>query len=294
MKTILYLLSFTLFAPNIWANSIAEVHSARVTYLANCGFMVQVGQTTLMFDGCFQNGMDRYQQPDANTVELMKNGAAPFDKVDYVFISNFHADHFDPYVLTQFLLHNETAKLFCPQQVINRLRIFNNDFSVVSKRIIEVTPVSNYYDRLLVDGIEIVACNLKSEKRMNDYVENMAYLVNVNGVKLFHSGDSSVETLDDLRGINLREQNVDIAFLNVIYGVGRYAKQTNKLVNARYTVLMHLEKYITDQTLNSFCERSKLTSKPYVFNTRNEYQDFFLSDFFFPVTDEESLTLSQY
>ena len=291
MKRLLPLLTCLFLAITLNAKNVNVINSARVTYLANCGFMVKAGESTLLFDGAFQNGMDRYQQPETATVELMKNALPPFDEVDVVFVSNFQSDHCDPYVLTQFMLHNTNAKLVCPQQVINKLQIFTRDYALISKRIVEATPVVNRYDRLMVNGIEIIACNVKNEKRINDHIENIAYLVNLNGVKLFHSGDSSIETLDDLKGINLNRQQVDIAFLNVSYGIGNKAKQTNKLVDAHYTVLMHLEKYITDKTLNAFCEHSKLTSKPYVFNIRNQYLDFYLNDFYAPEAETEMLSL---
>ena len=293
MKNLLHLITLLLLISNANAKDLNNIKPIRVTYLANSGFLVKIGQTKLMFDGSFQNGMDLYQEPDEATVELMKRALPPFNDVSYVFISNYHADHCDPFVLTQFMLHNTEAKLICPQQVINRLMLFTADYQSIKKRVIEATPATNCYDRIVIGGIEVTACNLKDEKRINDHVENIAYLVNVNGVKLFHSGDSSVETLDDLKGINLNECNIDIAFLNVLYGVGKNARQTNKLVNARYTVLMHLEKYITDRTLRTFCEHSKLSAKPYVFNIRNDYHDFYINDFFTPMVDEEVLTLSQ-
>jgi L-ascorbate metabolism protein UlaG (beta-lactamase superfamily) len=265
--------------------------TARVTYIANSGFIVKVGDRKVMFDGLFQNGMNRYLEPDEQTVTLMKNGLAPFDDLELVFISNYHADHFDPYLATQFMLNNKEVKMVCPQQVINKMKIFTSDYELIKNRIVETTPLANTYDRLLISGFEIVACHLKHEKVMNDHVENMAYLIKMNGVKIFHSGDSSSETLDDLKGIQLSDLNIDIAFLADKYAVGRAAIQTNKLVDARYNVLMHIEKFVTDKTMQAFCERTKLQPRPHVFQIRNEYQDFYINDFFEKkVGDDSSLT----
>lgn len=271
-----------------------SIKSARVSYIANSGFIVQVGYNKIMFDGLFQNGMNRYIEPDEHTVSLIKNGLHPFDDVDLVFISNFYADHFDPYIATQFMLHNHNVKMVCPQQVINKMMIFTSDYPKIRDRIIEATPVANHYDRLLVNGFEILACHLKHEKFENDYVENMGYVVNVNGVKIFHTGDSDLETLDDLRGIQLSDIGIDIALMNDKYGVGRASKKTNEIVDARYNVLMHFEKYITSNTLDAFVERSKLQPKPHVFKIKNEYQDFYINDFFQPKGNEElSMNLSK-
>lgn len=290
--TLIFACCFLSFAVVSQGADNSSIKTARVTYIANSGFIVTVGTSNVMFDGLFQNGMNKYLEPDEQTVNLIKNGLAPYNDIDIVFISNFQADHFDPYLATQFMLHNEHAKLVCPQQVINKMMIFTADYPNIKDRIIEATPVANQYDRMMVNGYEIVACNIKHEKKENDHVENMGYLVNMNGVKIFHSGDSNPETLDDLRGLNLSDMNIDIAFLNDKYGVGRAAKKTNEIVDARYNVLMHFEKYITEKTMHAFVERCKLQPRPHVFTIRNEYQDFYINDFI-PQRQNEDLTLSQ-
>lgn len=289
--SILIVTFLTLGFFNLSANSNENVKSARVTYIANSGFIVNVGHDKIMFDGLFQNGMNRYLEPDEQTVALMKNGLHPFDDIDLVFISNFHADRFDPYIATQFMLHNTAVKMICPQQVINKMMIFTADFQKIKDRIIEATPVANRYDRMLINNYEIFACHVKHEKMENDHVENMGYLVNINGVKVFHSGDSDPSTLSDLRGLNLADIGVDIAFLNDKFGVGKNAKVTNKIVDARYNVLMHFEKFITNNTLDAFADRTKLHPKPHIFKIRNEYQDFYINDFF-PKRGNEDLSLT--
>ncbi|HOO83602.1 MAG TPA: MBL fold metallo-hydrolase [Prolixibacteraceae bacterium] len=264
---------------NLFAGNNETIKSAQVTYIANSGFIVKVGYNKVMFDGLFQNGMNRYLEPSEQTVDLIKNGLNPFDDIDLVFVSSFHADKFDPYVATQFMLHNKHVKMLAPQQVINKMKIFTADFPKIEKRIVETTPMANHYDRIILGDYEVFACNIKHEKIENDHVENIGFLVNVNGVKVFHSGDSDASTLSDLRGINLADIGVDIAFLNDKFGVGRAAKQTNKIVNARYNVLMHFEKYITNSTLDAFADKTKLHPKPHIFKIRNEYQDFYISDY---------------
>lgn len=277
--TLIITVSFIIGAFTMYADNNEPVKSSRVTYIANSGFIVKVGYHKIMFDGLFQNGMNRYLEPDEQTVSLMKHGLHPFDDLDIVFISSYHADKFDPYIATQFMLNNQNVKIIAPQQVINKMMIFTADFPLIKNRIIESTPMANNYDRIIVGEYEIFACNIKHEKTENDHVENMAYLVNINGVKVFHSGDSDPSTLSDLRGLSLSDIGVDIAFLNDKFGVGRAAKVTNEIVNARYNVLMHFEKFITNATLDAFADRTKLHPKPHIFKVRNEYQDFYINDY---------------
>lgn len=292
MKTIETIILSILLALSSFGQKNSAIKTARVTYIANSGFMVQIGDTKMLFDGIFQNGMDMYLEPDQNTKELIRLAQAPFDDVKLVFVSNYHADHFDPYLTTQFLLHNKEAKLICPQQVINRLMIFVADYPKIKNQIIESTPISNQYDRFVSNGIEIISCNIKHCIPDYETLENIAYIVNVEGIKVFHTGDSSPETLNDLRGIRLADLKIDIAFLNDYYGLNKGAKKTNELVGSRYNVLMHFDKYITDNTLRGFVERSKLESKPIVFRMRNEVQDYYINDFIDPRFEPSVLSFS--
>lgn len=257
-----------------------KINSTRVTYLANSGFLVDLGETVVLFDGLFQNGMDRYLEPTTYTINAIKNGLAPFDNVDIAFVSNKHADHFDPYLAIEFLTNNENAKLICPQQAINKMIIFTSKYLLVKDRIIETTANINNYDRFVIDNIEIFACRAKYEKAEFDHIENISYVVNVDGVKLFHSGDSRPEDLRNMEGINFSDLNIDLAFLNDKYAMGKSAKITNKILDARYNVLMHFEKYVKVKQLMNFAERSNLNSHPHIFKARNEYQDFYINDYF--------------
>ena len=86
---------------------------------------------------------------------------------------------------------------------------------------------------------------------------------------------------------------IDIAFLNDRYGLKKGSKLTNEIVAARYNVLMHFELYITDAVLDNYSDRSKLTPKPHIFRVRNDFQDFYINDFYVPV-ETPNLSLSIY
>lgn len=253
--------------------------NARVTYLANCGFIVQVADSKVLFDATFQNGMNKYLEPDKHTTYLMKEALPPFDNVDLMFVSNFQADHFDPYLTLQFMRNNREVKLIAPQQAINKMKIFVEQFPEVESRIIEATPLANSYDRFVIKHIEVFACHIQVPEMMYENIENIGYVVNIDGVKVFHSGDSSPKTLARLKGINMNDMKIDIAFLTDYYGIGSAARQTNEIMHPKYIVLMQFDKYITDKTLDVFAKRCRLDPKPHIFRTRNEYVDFYISDF---------------
>jgi L-ascorbate metabolism protein UlaG (beta-lactamase superfamily) len=47
----------------------------------------------------------------------------------------------------------------------------------------------------------------------NRNVENLGFLFNINGVKIFHCGDSEPSCISDYENFRLDKENIDIAFL---------------------------------------------------------------------------------
>jgi len=270
------------------------IQSVRVTYLANTSFLIKAGNSKIMFNGLFQSGMNRFSEPDVHTTYLLKNALPPFDDVSLVLVSNHEAHQFDPYLAIQFLLHNAEAKIICPQQALNKMKIFVEDFEQVKSRIIESTPMKNHYDRILVGGLEVVVAQIQAPYRENSVLENLAYLVNIEGVKFFHSGDSAPKLLQQLNGLGLADQQIDLAFLADHYGVGSNAQLTNRIVGARYNVLMQFEKSISDHTLDQFANRSKLNSRPHIFKFRNQAIDFYIHDYIVEPNSLQFLSYSQF
>lgn len=279
MRAIILILVVAFFPLMMLGSERSQVKSVRVTYLANSSFLVKVGDQKILFNGLFQNGMDRYTTPDVNTIYLMKNSLPPFDDVTLVFVSNNQAHQFDPYLALSFMQHNPQARMVCPQQVINKMKLFVEDFDGIQDRLIESTPMKQHYDRMVVGGVEVISANIGHPDRLSDVVENMAFLVNVDGVKLFHSGDTSPKELKKLVGLQLADQDIAIAFMTDIYGLRYYAGLTNRLIDARYNVLMQFEKSVPDRILDNFAFNSKLTKTPLIFKYRNQTVDFYIDDF---------------
>lgn len=292
-KYIIFLSALLALSINVFPVSPIGIRSVKVTYVANSSFIVKAGTSKIMFNGLFQSGMNLFAEPDVHTAYLIKNALPPFDDIQLVLVSNKHAHQFDPYLATQFMKNNPEAKMICPQQAINKMKLFVEDFELVKDRIIESTPLVNHYDRFVIQDIEVLTAHAQVSRFENHSVENMAYVVNVGGVKFFHSGDSSIETLRRMNGLDIAGLKVDIAFLADRFGVGRSALQTNKLIDARYNVLMQFEKNISDRTLDAFASNSRLSSKPHIFKARGQSIDFYINDYHEYPTNSNSSILSQ-
>lgn len=65
-----------------------------ITYIANEGFLIQTENYKILMDGLF-GGIkgDWCDQPSDSISESMVKGIAPFDNIDLVLVSHYHADH---------------------------------------------------------------------------------------------------------------------------------------------------------------------------------------------------------
>ena len=84
----------------------------RLTYIANEGFMVEVGGTKILIDAFF-GGLqgDWADQPDETTAGKLARAEPPFDDVDLIAISHRHSDHFSEQMVIQHLLSNPSVKV---------------------------------------------------------------------------------------------------------------------------------------------------------------------------------------
>lgn len=293
MKRIIAILTIAILTFTIVKAEENKVTSSRVTFLANSGFLVDIGEDAIMFDGLFQNGMNKYWEPTEATISAIRKALPPFDKVSLAFVSSKYADHFDPYLATQFMMNNKEVKLICPEQVISKMKIFTVDYEQIKNRIIETTPMPNQYDRFVINNTEVLACRIDGDDIHERHIEKMLYMVNVNGVKVLHTGDSKPCELDKIEGVDFQSMDIDLAFLSDSYAVGNSGKLANELIDAQYNVLMHFEKFVKVKQMESFAKRSKLKSTPVIFVARNEYKDFYINDFIPSQFEYKSLASAQ-
>jgi L-ascorbate metabolism protein UlaG (beta-lactamase superfamily) len=70
--------------------------SISLTYIANCGFLVEMDNQKIIIDGLFKLGRNRYPVPDTSTQKRLVSNQYPFNNINLILISHTHEDHFDP------------------------------------------------------------------------------------------------------------------------------------------------------------------------------------------------------
>lgn len=180
-----------------------ELSNIKINYLYNSGFAVETENYFLIFD--------YYLDTEDKNQKNIKNGfigveELSTDKNVIVFSSHSHEDHFNPVILTWKQLNNNIKYIFSSD-----IKSQNADY------IYYMSP----YDTLNLEGVKISAFDSTDL--------GGSFLVNVDGISIFHSGDlnwwdwSDVEKeystemeeafKNEISKIKLN--NVDIAFFPV-------------------------------------------------------------------------------
>jgi L-ascorbate metabolism protein UlaG (beta-lactamase superfamily) len=134
------------------------------------------------------------------------NAKPPFDNVDLILATHSHADHFDAAMVRQHMQNDPNTIFMSTTQAVSQL-------SDLGERVLAADPVAGSPVDVEANGIQVEAIYLSHGTVPNPAVEifNNGYVVTVDGVKFFHTGD--IDNLWDVTRYYLADQNITLAFI---------------------------------------------------------------------------------
>jgi len=247
--------------------------SCKITYISNEGFLIETQGKKVLIDGLFDHIEGNWcDSPSDQTVALMRASKAPFDKIDLIAITHKHADHFNDQVVIKHMLSNPQAMVICPKQVSEVLSV-HPDYGKVKARIIDLTPPEYMDSTLVVSGIPTRVLRLEHSHYMEEDpntgamrnrhrdVENLGYLLDIDGLRIFHCGDTNPLNDEEYKGYALQEESIDIAFLERMFVA--YGKEGTDIINnyiqPDHTVFMHINPGNLETYSNHFKDVENIT-----------------------------------
>lgn len=249
--------------------------SISVTYIANCGYLLEMDSSKIIVDGLFKSGHNRYSIPDTTTQKLLVSNQYPFNDLDLILVTHTHEDHFDSEMVVTCMQNNETVKLLCPQQVIDEISKYESAYEKIKTRIIECTPDAFTSQFVQVGNIEINACRFAHPGERHKNVQNIAYLVSINNKSFFHSADIDPLQINKYTGIKLNDLNIDIGFINEDFAKIENSGSTKELINAKCNVAMHLPDTAASVWIESFKDNPDLFRNPFIFTKKMDKKVFY-------------------
>lgn len=196
-------------APTFSPTAAALGDTVQVTFVGNSGFLITVGDKKILIDALFAGFEGAYALPQ-DVQEVLVNARPPFDDIDLILATHNHADHFSAGMVRQHLQNDPAAGFVSTAQATSQLAGFEN-------RVVSLAATKGKPDRVTVNGIQVEALYLSHGTVPAGETEiiNFGYVVTVNGIKLFHTGDidASLLTVADLQTYGLPEDQIDLAFV---------------------------------------------------------------------------------
>lgn len=174
-----------------------ETGEASISFLGHCGFAVKTNRHFLIFDYAerFLRGSDRRSGDQSLSTGYINPDEIKDLKV-LVFATHEHTDHFDPSILEWESLVPD-IEYFLGWQLSGDGRYH----SLVGPRAV------------WKDGdVEVYTINSN-----HSGVLEVAYLVKVDGLVIYHNGDYQGSYQDDLRYLETVADNIDIAFTSCVW-----------------------------------------------------------------------------
>lgn len=213
---------------------------AKVTFISNAGFLIESGNKKVLIDALFTEGYGYYTPPSKSVIDKICNGIPPFNSVDLFLVSHDHDDHFKASLVSRQLKNNINTRFVCPKNLETQLKT-EPDYNSFSSRIIALTTNYNKHADTSANGIPFKVMRMQHDNRPE--FENNGYLFTIDNLKILHVGDYTGAKISDLDTFNLKNENIDIAFLNYYcyFGESETYSKVLESINAKHIILYHIE-----------------------------------------------------
>lgn len=219
----------------------AQQKPLEVTYVGNAGFLIQIGEKKILIDALFKGFEGGYQLPEQIQEKLML-AQAPFDDVDLILVTHAHGDHINANMVLQHMKNNPKAIFASTKQTVDVLNE-RDTIDNFHERRIGFDPSKEKSDKKEIQGITIETFFLPHGP--NSRIINNGFLVSVNEITLFQTGDADFEqfTFEEFQSLGLSERNIDLSFIQHYYLIGDSLNERFVLeaIGGRYLFPIHYQ-----------------------------------------------------
>ncbi len=226
-------------APAPSASTVARPPLA-LTYVANSGVLLAAGAEKVLIDALFDKPNPAYRAPAAGVLDQMLNGLAPFDGVALALVTHNHPDHFSPEVAVRFLQNCRGAVLVAPADAVAAMQRLAADWAAIAPRVVSLDLKIGERATPGVPGVALTAFRtLHSGARESP--TNLMYLIELNGWRVFHEGDSQALP-GEFERFGLGRATIDVALVDWWFPLDKDGARTlREVLNPAHVVLTHID-----------------------------------------------------
>lgn len=266
----------------------------QITYIANDGFLIDFGQRKILIDALFgPESLGFCEIPKRETIDSLTQAKGRYSNIDLVAVTHCHRDHFHAPYVREHLQNNPGASLISCEQTVDSLK----NESIKSKytsQIVEVTPDLWTSVDTAIGKIQVKVFRLRHSayfmkdphtgEKINKHedIQNVGYLFDVHGLRIFHAGDASLMGRDEFKHFRLKEEQIDIAFLDRSFIAGNRPKQIQddlSLLGAEHIILMHLREDRIPTVMQDIEMMDSIPFQLHVFQERMDSKSYIFESF---------------
>lgn len=216
---------------------VAQINS-EITYIGNEGFMIKNNDKKVFIDALYYYGNESVvMDVDLSLRKMIINNTEPFSNSQLYLVTHNHGDHYSQSMVSSYLKNNPQSTFVSTSEIIGGIKTAENE-----KQLVGISPAKYESVDTTVNGIKLTAYNILHD--VGYRVNNLGYLINVDGLKVFHGGDNSFDDSTEYKTFKLNEKNIDVLFLwNYSKSFWKTQAQRDfikKYINPKYIILMHI------------------------------------------------------
>jgi L-ascorbate metabolism protein UlaG (beta-lactamase superfamily) len=208
-----------------------------VTYLANAGFLITGGRKKILIDGLPEKSiLEAALLPE--TAQAILTAQPPFDDIDLILVTHSHWDHFSVENVVSHMKNDVHAVLVSTAEVVDAIIAVDKNFET---RLVPIQLQRRECKHIMVNDIDLQALSLSHGRGMSP-VENLGFIITLDDVMLFHTGDMDPDAvpLSTLQTYGIPELGADIAFLpEYMLTAEVYHKHITEGIHADHLIPMH-------------------------------------------------------
>ena len=195
-------------------------HDLRITYIGSEGFLVTSSTKKVLIDALYSDGYGLFYVPPQKITREIIDMVGPFDTINLFLLTHYHKDHCDPLLISEYLSKHKNIPFVTNQPAIVFIDGNCFGFVLLKKQYHELTPAINQTILKTINTIPVKAFGLKHLSFYKDSIDleenmyNESFLFEIDGIRIFHSGDIKKDALQDYLSKNKSwTDTIDVAFL---------------------------------------------------------------------------------
>lgn len=213
--------------------------TVNIEYIANEGVLLNNRGKKILIDGIHTKDVPPYYRTGDDVLECMKNGIAPYDKIDLLVFTHHHSEHFAADAVCDVLKNNRLTHILCTM-TIRRLLFDSMSFDPIIVSQIHSFDIPKYSSMVAsIKDVPFEIISMMHDGKNYTNVENYAYAFELGDTVFMHLGDS-LPAVEHFEKAGMFDRDVDVLFAPFPYMGLRAGREILKRMKPKRIVIVHL------------------------------------------------------